>query len=566
MIHLDQIFEFSCGLILLFLSAVALIVSAGTQLRKAFLCFGAFFLTLAVYLVARSQVLMSLHADPDFWVNLRVYALSFAGPAGLWVARELFPVRYAKFLNSLIALSVLVACCAVSAQLALDLAIASVHRHLSISGVVNIAAVLGIASREILGGNRRIRFLGAGILILLATSVSDILIMNGLVKGPLTLQFGSFAFALVVALYMGRKMRIAQVLIANFRVLLPSKIFNEILREPMLLERGPEQHELTVIFVDIVDSTRSISHITPIDSFRRTSEELQHAVRAIHAHDGIVEKTLGDGLLGYFGYPTQQADQSDTGRKHREAAIAAALQIQRETANRIIAQGVHGQAMPVRIGINTGEVIVGNIGGDERFEISAVGIGVVMAQRFEQSADAFMILAGESSVVTDIGAPVVSKNVRIKHNSDLITAYEINPFQGEPETIGKCTQIHRDRLNVKRLEGRTRVAKLHQVTCRASLAVGYVEDISQSGLSLVLNRFYARGVDIEVQITSSNAELNHLLCAGHINEFTVRVQWARESQGMFVHGCRVIGLNRELRARLHETLTQFGVNEISRSA
>ena len=158
-----------------------------------------------------------------------------------------------------------------------------------------------------------------------------------------------------------------------------------------------ERRQLTVMFCDLVGSSEL--------SKRLDAEELRNVVRAYQAsgssvverYEGHIAQYLGDGLLVYFGYP--QAHEDDA-----ERAVRAGLGIVQAIAESNNAlEKRHGLRLAVRIGIHTGPVVVGEMGGGERKETLALGDTPNVAARLQNeaepdtvvlSADTFRLVAG----------------------------------------------------------------------------------------------------------------------------------------------------------------------------
>jgi len=128
-----------------------------------------------------------------------------------------------------------------------------------------------------------------------------------------------------------------------------------------------ERRQLTVMFCDLVDSTKLSSQLDP-EEYRDVVRAYQTAcTEVIQRFDGHVAQLLGDGLLVYFGYP--QAHEDDAQRAaHTGLGIleaVEALNTRLELAKRI--------TLAVRLGIHTGLVVVGEMGGEGRYESLALG-------------------------------------------------------------------------------------------------------------------------------------------------------------------------------------------------
>ena len=138
-----------------------------------------------------------------------------------------------------------------------------------------------------------------------------------------------------------------------------------------------ERRQLTVMFCDLVGSTALSAQLDPeeLQTVVRTYQEVSAEV--IERYDGYIAQYLGDGLLVYFGYPT--AHEDDAARSIRAGReIIAALQ---EAAGRF------PQPVQVRIGIHTGPVVVGQMGGGSRHEQLALGETPNIAARVQGKAD-----------------------------------------------------------------------------------------------------------------------------------------------------------------------------------
>jgi adenylate cyclase len=143
-----------------------------------------------------------------------------------------------------------------------------------------------------------------------------------------------------------------------------------------LLEQGDdvftgERREVTVMFVDVRDFTPFAEANTAEDTVARLNALFEIVVPAVVDAGGHVNKFLGDGALAVFGAPNDLAD-------HADAAVTAAVVIQRLVAERF------GGALRIGIGINTGVVIAGTIGGGSKLEFTLIGDTVNVAARVEQ--------------------------------------------------------------------------------------------------------------------------------------------------------------------------------------
>src|SRR5262244_1040949 len=150
-----------------------------------------------------------------------------------------------------------------------------------------------------------------------------------------------------------------------------------------------ERKQVTVLFADVQDSMKLAAQLDP----ETWSQVMQRFFRifceSIERFEGFVDKFTGDGGMALFGAPIAHED-------HAQRACYAALQLR--DAARTFASGVHaehGMPFAVRIGLNSGEVVVGRIGDDLRMEFTAQGHTVGLAQRMEALAESGHIVLSE---------------------------------------------------------------------------------------------------------------------------------------------------------------------------
>jgi adenylate cyclase len=190
-----------------------------------------------------------------------------------------------------------------------------------------------------------------------------------------------------------------------------------------LLEQGDdvftgERREVTVMFVDVRDFTPFAESNTAEDTVARLNALFEIVVPAVVDAGGHVNKFLGDGALAVFGAPNDMAD-------HADAAVSAAVLIHRLVAERF------GGELRIGIGINTGLVIAGTIGGGSKLEFTLIGDTVNVAARVEQltktTGDA-ILLTGSVVLVGLPNRPVgTERQVNRRKRSSAATQPVFNP-------------------------------------------------------------------------------------------------------------------------------------------
>lgn len=159
------------------------------------------------------------------------------------------------------------------------------------------------------------------------------------------------------------------------------------------LERGTglggEQHDASVIFVDIVGSTALSEELPPDEVVALLNSFFDVVVCTVHAEGGWVNKFEGDGALCVFGVP---ADTDD----HGDRALRAA----RKLHGAIVALAERHPGLAAGIGVSSGPVVAGNVGAEERFEYTVIGRAVNEAARLTDLAKGRepMLLASAETV------------------------------------------------------------------------------------------------------------------------------------------------------------------------
>src|SRR5438093_12175192 len=158
----------------------------------------------------------------------------------------------------------------------------------------------------------------------------------------------------------------------------PPHLTEKILTSRSALEG--ERKQVTVLFADLKGSTELIRDLDPEQTQAILDPALHAMMEAVHRYEGTVNQVLGDGIMALFGAPIAHED-------HAARACYAALAMQ--DALRRYAEEVrraHGLTVQMRVGLNSGEVVVRAIGNDLHMDYSAVGLTTVLAARMEQLA------------------------------------------------------------------------------------------------------------------------------------------------------------------------------------
>ena len=158
----------------------------------------------------------------------------------------------------------------------------------------------------------------------------------------------------------------------------PKHLAERILTSKAALEG--ERKQVSVLFADLKGSMELLADRDPEDARRLLDPVLERMMEAVHRYEGTVNQVMGDGIMALFGAPLAHED-------HAVRACYAALRMQ-ESVKRY-AEEVHrtaGVPLHIRVGVNSGEVVVRSIGSDLHMDYTAVGQTTHLAARLEQLA------------------------------------------------------------------------------------------------------------------------------------------------------------------------------------
>ena len=146
---------------------------------------------------------------------------------------------------------------------------------------------------------------------------------------------------------------------------------------------------VTVLFADICGFTSLSERLTPAEVAALLNTFFERTTRAIFAFKGSVNKYIGDAIMAIFGAPISSGN-------HPELAVRAALAMQEEVGAVQLTLGAD-RRFRVRIGVNTGRVVVGNIGSPQRMEFTVLGDAVNVASRLESICEPGTVYVGEET-------------------------------------------------------------------------------------------------------------------------------------------------------------------------
>ena len=247
----------------------------------------------------------------------------------------------------------------------------------------------------------------------------------------------------------------------------PRHLAEKILTSRSALEG--ERKQVTVLFCDLADSSQLAEQLDPEAMHQIMDRVLRLMADAVHRYEGTVNQFLGDGLMALFGAPVALED-------HAFRAVQAALAI-RETINGYSDQlrVEHGVALQLRLGLNTGLVVVGRIGDDLRMDYTAVGNTTHLAARMQAMAEPGTLLCTEATykLVEDYVYSEALGRTQIRGQREPIAVYKVT---GRRQWRSRL-EISAER-GLTALVGRQReLGLLHDCLARAEAGRGQVVGI-----------------------------------------------------------------------------------------
>lgn len=241
----------------------------------------------------------------------------------------------------------------------------------------------------------------------------------------------------------------------------PDEVVEELLSQPEALALEGQRRKVTILMSDLRGFTSMSERIPPEKIVKILNIYLGAMVGVIDEFKGTIDEFVGDAILVIFGAPRLREDDAE-----RAVACALAMQEAMTSVNRQLAE----KGLPtveMGIGINTGEVVVGNIGSLERAKYGVIGLPVNLASRIESYTVGGQVLISENTFreIAPLLAVRRETAIRVKGFGDPITFYEVTGIRGRYRYSAKTEKPPLVRLDppapvvYSLLEGKSREAE-----------------------------------------------------------------------------------------------------------
>ena len=175
-----------------------------------------------------------------------------------------------------------------------------------------------------------------------------------------------------------------EIMLQNLRARMPSSLTNKIKR--MAPDMVGQRREVSVLFVDIAEFATASRQLDSEDIYLALDEIMHLLADVIYKYEGTIDKFTGDGLMALFGIPVNHENDP-------ERAVRSALEMQSVLKPlQLRLKNKLNFDFDIRVGINTGLVIAGSLGGEQHMEYTVIGDTVNLASRLESTAEPGTIL------------------------------------------------------------------------------------------------------------------------------------------------------------------------------
>jgi len=224
-------------------------------------------------------------------------------------------------------------------------------------------------------------------------------------------------------------------------------VVDELIKNPDMVKLGGEKKTLTVFFSDVAGFTTISERLTPEELVAHLNEYLTAMSNIVLKYDGMIDKYEGDAIMAVFGAPVFYED-------HALRACLVSLEMQQELAELRKKWKEEGKPeLYVRIGLNTGSMVIGNMGALDRLDYTVMGDSVNLGARLEgankQYGTCLMISEFTYEHVKDHVETRFLDSLRVKGKEQPVKVYEVleKKENGLPENKKKAIELYNEGMS-----------------------------------------------------------------------------------------------------------------------
>lgn len=246
-----------------------------------------------------------------------------------------------------------------------------------------------------------------------------------------------------------------------FNYYVSTAVVDEMLKHPEQLKLGGDKRDLTVLFSDIRGFTTISENLTPEELVHLLNEYLTVMTDVVFKYDGTLDKYIGDAIMAVYGAPLEQ-------QNHPLSACHSALEMM-TALKKLNKKWIDDGKMPldIGIGINTGMMMVGNMGSDQRFDYTVMGDAVNLGSRLEGANKNYKtkILISESTYerVRDEFVCMELDSVRVKGKNVPVKIYELLAYHQVPEVRNQAISYFQQGLTLYKQQQWDEAVKMFKI-------------------------------------------------------------------------------------------------------
>ncbi len=215
-----------------------------------------------------------------------------------------------------------------------------------------------------------------------------------------------------------------------FQDYLPAQLVSHIVNDNRQDLLQPSKRCLTLLFADIANFTQRAERVTPEVLSELTQQILERLTAVAHQHGGTVDKYMGDAVMVFWNAPFPQDDHADRGVAAAMDMMAAIAQFNAEGSALL-----EGEPIAVRIGVHTGEVVVGDLGTRLRHAYTAIGDAVNVTARLQTLArelHEYLVVSKQTVELLTQAWPLVNRgNIALKGRQETVAVYTLSHIQDD---------------------------------------------------------------------------------------------------------------------------------------
>lgn len=364
--------------------------------------------------------------------------------------------------------------------------------------------------------------------------------------------FLSIALANRIKVLMDEKNLIKSVLTGDR----PQSDLNQIMEQPYgaTFDKSVVERHVTIVFIDICNFSKTSAIFGSKVIFVSLADKLRTITRIIAEHGGTVDRSLGDGVLCFFGY-----DNSDP-QVHAKQALRAAIKIQQQLFLELKAEDFKSNPiLPVRIGLHTDYAHIGNLGGQNRFDVTMVGPAVNFASRLQAACAPFRIIISHETKAylraKDFENFTINPiHLSVKHEKSLVDAFEYDVFPEQSLALRQIERAFYAQIGNHRVDQRKSIYRESPIALLHESGRFAVCDFSKGGLGVVSSCYFAYGTKIVAKLETGQVSLDGELRTIRLQNIHFEVRWSEPAGSAYRHGLAFVGLNDEQTEYLYQLL------------